>query len=172
MVSESRIYNVFSESCLKIIQAANLIQLKAEKLLILYLSATSGRLSPLQIISKTGIRPPSFGLVEMEPLGSIGELRFQENLPHGLLLEDIPLSGCRKVALRLEDGSISHAARGGQPLLEPHSVRGGSSQTSTPPGSGRLQVSFAPLSLTFSSSSPRTLPRFWANCGRDSKSYL
>jgi hypothetical protein len=64
----------------------------------------------------------------MEPMGSIGELRFQENLPHGLLLEDIPLSGCRKVALRLEDGSISHAARGGQPLLEPHSVRGGSSQ--------------------------------------------
>jgi hypothetical protein len=61
-------------------------------------------------------------------LGSIGELRFQENLPHGLLLEDIPLSGCRKVALRLEDGSISHTARGGQPLLEPHSVRGGSSQ--------------------------------------------
>ena len=101
---------------------------KAEKLLILNLSTTSGRLSPLQIISKTGIRPPSFGLVEMEPLGSIGELRFQENLPHGLLLEDIPLSGCRKVALRLEDGSISHAARGGQPLLEPHSVRGGSSQ--------------------------------------------
>ena len=101
---------------------------KAEKLLILNLSTTSGRLSPLQIISKTGIRPPSFGLVEMEPLGSIGELRFQENLPHGLLLEDIPLSGRRKVALRLEDGSISHAARGGQPLLEPHSVRGGSSQ--------------------------------------------
>lgn len=101
---------------------------KAEKLLILNLSTTSGRLSPLQIISKTGIRPPSFGLGEMEPLGSIGELRFQENLPHGLLLEDIPLSGCRKVALRLEDGSISHTARGGQPLLEPHSVRGGSSQ--------------------------------------------
>ena len=50
-------------------------------------------------------------------------------LPHGLLQEDIPLSGCRKVALRLEDGSISHAARGGQPLLEPHSVRGGSSQS-------------------------------------------
>jgi len=101
---------------------------KAEKLLILNLSTTSGRLSPLQIISKTGIRPPSFGLVEMEPLGSIGELRFQESLPHDLLLEGIPLSGCCKVALRLEDGSISHAARGGQPLLEPHSVRGGSSQ--------------------------------------------
>lgn len=65
----------------------------------------------------------------MEPLGSIGEIRFQENLPHDLSLEDAPLSGCRKVALRLEDGSISHAARGGQPLLEPHSVRGGSSQT-------------------------------------------
>ena len=70
----------------------------------------------------------------MEPLDSIGELRFQENLPHGLLLEDIPLSGCRKVALRLEDGSISHAARGGQPLLEPHSVRGGSSQNGDVPG--------------------------------------
>ena len=57
---------------------------KAEKLLILNLSTTSGRLSPLQIVSKTGIRPPVFGLVEMEPMGSIGESRFLRNLPHGL----------------------------------------------------------------------------------------